>query len=211
MTPRAASLQPADAPAVILASASPARSRLFRAAGVEVTQRPAAIDEETVRAALQAEGVAPGAAAVALAELKAQRIAGEAPAGALVLGADQILSCEQRWLGKPADLAEARAQLERLTGRRHELATAVVAFRNGARIWHQLSIARLWLRACSGNFLDSYLSTIGEAALASVGAYQVEGLGAQLLARIEGDQFAIQGLPLLEVLEFLRAQGVLAR
>jgi septum formation protein len=211
MTPRAASLQPADAPAVILASASPARSRLLRAAGVEVTQRPAAIDEETVRAALQAEGVAPGAAAVALAELKAQRISGEAPAGALVLGADQILSCEQRWLGKPADLAEARAQLERLTGRRHELATAVVAFRNGARIWHQLSIARLWLRACSGNFLDSYLSTIGEAALASVGAYQIEGLGAQLLARIEGDQFAIQGLPLLEVLEFLRAQGVLAR
>jgi septum formation protein len=211
VTPRAASLQPADAPAVILASASPARSRLLRAAGVEVTQRPAAIDEETVRAALQAEGVAPGAAAVALAELKAQRISGEAPAGALVLGADQILSCEQRWLGKPADLAEARAQLERLTGRRHELATAVVAFRNGARIWHQLSIARLWLRACSGNFLDSYLSAIGEAALASVGAYQVEGLGAQLLARIEGDQFAIQGLPLLEVLEFLRAQGVLAR
>jgi septum formation protein len=211
MIPRAASLQPADAPAVILASASPARSRLLRAAGVEVTQRPAAIDEETVRAALQAEGVAPGAAAVALAELKAERIAGGAPAGALVLGADQILSCEDRWLGKPADLAEARAQLEQLAGRRHELATAVVAFRNGDRIWHQLSIARLWLRACSGSFLDGYLSAIGEAALTSVGAYQVEGLGAQLLARIEGDQFAIQGLPLLEVLEFLRAQGVLTR
>jgi septum formation protein len=211
MTPRAASLQSADAPAVILASASPARSRLLRAAGVELTQRPAAIDEETVRAALQAEGVAPGAAAVALAELKAQRIAGEAPGDALVLGADQILSCEDRWLGKPADLAEARAQLEQLVGRRHELATAVVAFRNGGRIWHQLSIARLWLRACSGRFLDSYLSAIGETALASVGAYQVEGLGAQLLARVEGDLFAIQGLPLLEVLEFLRAQGVLAR
>jgi nucleoside triphosphate pyrophosphatase len=211
MIARAASLQAADAPAVILASASPARSRLLRAAGVKVTQHSATIDEETVRAALQAEGLAPGAAAVALAELKAHRIAGQAPAGALVLGADQILSCEERWLGKPANLAEARAQLEQLAGRRHDLATAVVAFRNGARIWHQLSIAKLWLRACSASFLDGYLSAIGEAALTSVGAYQVEGLGAQLLARIEGDQFAIQGLPLLEVLDFLRAQGALAR
>ena len=94
---------------------------------------------------------------MALAELKAGRIAGQAPAGAIVLGADQILRCEDRWLGKPADLAEARAQLEQLAGRRHELATAVVAFRNGARVWHQLSIARLWLRPCSAAFLDGYL------------------------------------------------------
>ncbi len=207
----AASLQGADAPAVILASASPARARLLRAAGVAVSQHPAAIDEEMVRDALRAERVGPGEAAVALAELKAGRLAGQAPAGAIVLGADQILTCEDRWFGKPSDLAAARAQLEQLAGRRHELATAAVAFRNGARIWHQLSIARLWLRPCSAAFLDGYLSAVGAAALSSVGAYQVEGPGAQLLARIEGDQFAIQGLPLLEVLEFLRAQGVLAR
>jgi septum formation protein len=211
MTLPAAVLQRADAPPVILASASPARARLLRAAGVEVAQRPAAIDEEAVRAALQAEGVGPGDAAVALAELKAGRVASQAPADAIVLGADQILSCDDDWLAKPADLAEARAQLERLAGRRHELATAVVAFRNGARIWHQLSIARLWLRPCSKSFLDAYLNALGEAALSSVGAYQIEALGAQLFARIEGDHFAIQGLPLLEVLEFLRAQGVLAR
>jgi nucleoside triphosphate pyrophosphatase len=211
MTPRAASLQRADAPAVILASASPARARLLRAAGVEVAQRPAAIDEEAVRAALQVEGVGPGDAAVALAELKAGRVAGQAPADAIVLGADQILSYDDRWLVKPADLAEARAQLEQLSGRRHELATAVVAFRNGARIWHQLRVARLWLRPCTSGFLDAYLQAVGETALTSVGAYQIEGLGAQLFARIEGDPFAIQGLPLLEVLEFLRAQEVLAR
>jgi septum formation protein len=211
MTSRTAGLQSAGAPAVILASASPARARLLRAAGVTVEQRPAAIDEEEIRAALQAEGVGPGEAAVALAELKAGRIAGQAPAGAIVLGADQILCCDERWLGKPADLAEARAQLERLAGRRHELATAVAALRNGARVWHALSIARLWLRPCSGSFLDDYLQAAGAAALASVGAYQVESIGAQLFARIDGDQFAIQGLPLLEVLEFLRDQGVLAR
>jgi septum formation protein len=211
MTERAASLQAANGPAVVLASASPARARLLRAAGVEATQQAAAIDEEMVRAALQAEGVDPGEAAVALAELKAARIAGQAPAEAIVLAADQILTCEDRWFGKPADLVEARAQLERLAGRRHELATAVVAVRNGARVWHQLSIASLWVRRCSGDFLDSYLEAIGEVALTSVGAYQIEGLGAQLFARIEGDPFAIQGLPLFELLEFLRGQGVLAR
>jgi septum formation protein len=85
----------------------------------------------------------------------------------------------------------------------------VVGFRGGARIWQAAVVSRLWLRPCSDAFLDRYLALIGDQALASVGAYQVEGPGAQLLARIEGDQFAIQGLPLLEVLEFLRAQGVL--
>ncbi len=211
MTPPAATLRPVAAPPVILASASPARARLLRAAGVEVEPRPAAIDEEAVRAALEAEGVGPGDAAVALAELKAGRVASQAPADAIVLGADQILSHADGWLAKPADLVAARAQLEQLAGRRHELATAVVAFRNGARIWHQLATARLWLRPCSESFLDAYLDALGATALTSVGAYQIEGLGAQLFARIEGDPFAIQGLPLLEVLEFLRAQGVLAR
>jgi septum formation protein len=211
MTAPVTALQREDAPPVILASASLARARLLRAAGVEVEQWPAAVDEEAVRASLQAEGVGPGDAAVALAELKAGRIASQAPADAIVLGADQLLSCEGRWLARPDDLVEARAQLEQLAGRRHELATAVVGFRNGARIWHQLSVARLWLRSCSDGFLDAYLGTVGKVALCSVGGYQIEALGAQLVARIEGDLFAIQGLPLLEVLEFLRAQGVLAR
>jgi nucleoside triphosphate pyrophosphatase len=209
MTPASRVLQRADSPPLILASASAARARLLRAAGVALEQRPAAVDEDAIREALQAEQAAPGDAAVALAELKAGRVASQAPAAAIVLGADQILSCEGRWYAKPRDLAEARAQLEALAGRRHELATAVVALRGGARIWHRVAIARLWLRPCSAAFLDAYLATIGEAALSSVGAYQIEGPGAQLFARIEGDPFAIQGLPLLEVLEMLRTQGVL--
>jgi septum formation protein len=210
MMPSPRVLQRADAPPVILASASATRARLLAAAGVTLEQRPAAVDEDAVREGLQAEGATPADAAVALAELKAGRVASQAPAAAIVLGADQILCCEDRWFAKPVSLAEARAQLEALAGRRHELATAVVAFRGGARIWHSVTVARLWLRPCSPGFLDDYLTAIGEQALASVGAYQIEGPGAQLFARVEGDQFAIQGLPLLEVLEFLRAQGVLA-
>ena len=91
------------------------------------------------------------------------------------------------------------------------MATAVVAVRGGARVWHHLAMPRLWLRQCSPAFLDAYLGAVDERALAAVGAYQIEGLGAQLFARIDGDHFAVLGLPLLPLLEFLREQGVLLR
>jgi septum formation protein len=208
MTPP--SLLAAGAPRVVLASASPTRAHLLRAAGVPFEQRPAAVDEASLKEALRAEGVTAGDAAVALAELKAQRVASQMP-DAIVLGADQILTCGERWFDKPQDRADAHAQLGTLLGRWHELATAVVAFRGGARVWHHLAVPRLWLRDCSPEFLDAYLDALDEAALSSVGAYQIERLGAQLLARIQGDHFAVLGLPLLQLLEFLREQGVLPR
>ena len=194
----------------MLASASAIRARLLDAAGVPVAQRPATVDEPALKESLQAEGASAGDAAIALAELKAQQIARHMPE-AIVLGADQILTCAGRWFDKPQDRAQARAQLGALAGQPHELATAVVAFRGGVRVWHHLAVARLWLRPCSPGFLDAYLDAVGDAALTSVGAYQIEGLGAQLLDRIEGDHFAVLGLPVLEVLEFLRQQGVLLR
>jgi septum formation protein len=204
------SLLAMGAPPVVLASASPTRAHLLRAAGVPFDQRPAAIDEAALKESLRAEGLTPGDAAVALAELKAERVASRMP-DAIVLGADQILTCAGRWFDKPSDRAEASVQLRALAGRRHELATAVVAFRGGARVWHHLTVPRLWLRDCSPEFLDAYLDTVGEAAFGSVGAYQIEGVGAQLCARMEGDHFAVLGLPLLQLLEFLREQGVLLR
>lgn len=203
------SLQPAGSPPVILASSSPARRALLTAAGLRFAVQPAAVDEAAVREALQAEGAAAADAAITLAELKALRAAASAPAEAIVLGADQILTLDDAWFDKPADLATARGQLQALAGQRHELWSAVVAVRNGARIWHHVGEARLTMRACSAGFLDAYLATVGAAALGSVGAYQIEGPGAQLFDRIEGDLFTVQGLPLLAVLEFLRVQGVL--
>lgn len=203
------SLQPAGSPPVILASSSPARRALLTAAGLRFAVQPAAVDEAAVREALQAEGAAAADAAITLAELKALRAAASAPAEAIVLGADQILTLDDAWFDKPADLAAARGQLQALAGQRHELLSAVVAVRNGARIWHHVGQARLTMRACSDGFLDAYLATVGAAALGSVGAYQIEGPGAQLFDRIEGDLFTIQGLPLLPVLAFLRVQGVL--
>ena len=208
--PEPSFLLAAAAPPVVLASASAIRAQLLAAAGVPCAQRPATVDELGLKESLQAEGASAGDAAIALAELKAQQIARDLP-DAIVLGADQILTCGDRWLDKPQDRAQARAQLGALAEARHELATAVVGFRGGVRVWHHLALPRLWLRPCSPGFLDAYVDAVGDAALTSVGAYQIEGLGAQLLARIEGDHFAVLGLPVLEVLEFLRQQGVLLR
>jgi septum formation protein len=202
-------LQTGGAP-LVLASSSATRARMLAAAGVAVEQRPAAVDEAEAKAALRADGVAPGDAALALAELKARRIASQAPSR-LVLGADQILTCEGRWFDKPRDLAEARAQLAALAGRRHELWTAAIVLRDAARLWHEIAPARLWLRPCSDSFLTAYLDAVGDLALGSAGAYQIEGPGAQLFARIDGDHFAILGLPLIGLLECLRIQGVLPR
>ncbi|MFL5334958.1 MAG: Maf family protein [Geminicoccaceae bacterium] len=203
-------LRPEGAPPLILASSSPARAALLRAAGVAFTAVPALVDEAAMRDALRAEGVPAEEAAVALAELKGRHVAARAPIEAVVLGADQLLEIEGEWLVKPLDLDAAAAQLRRLRGRRHRLVSAVVAFRGGSRVWHHASTAVLDLRAFSDGFLADYLAVAGPGILACVGAYQIEGLGAQLMARVDGDHATVLGLPFLPLLQFLRDQGVLA-
>ena len=194
---------------VILASASTSRAHLLAAAGVAAQVQPSSFDEAALKRRLAAEGAAAGACALALAEGKAQQVA--ACAGdALVIGADQLLAVGSEWFDKPEDLAAARSQLRALRGRSHELATAACVVRAGTVLWQSVSVSRLAMRAFSDAFLDAYLAAEGAAVLGSVGAYRLEGRGAQLFERVEGDYFAILGLPLIELLGFLRARGALA-
>lgn len=188
---------------LILASASAARAAMLRQAGLDFTIVPARVDEAEIKRGLQAEGASVREAAEALAELKALR---GTPAGddSFVIGADQMLACDGRWYDKPADLAEARAQLLALRGKTHELVSAVVLMRNGSAIWRHAETARLTMRDFSDGFLDAYLAQAGDAVLQSVGCYQLEGLGVQLFSRIQGDFFTILGLPLLPLLDMLR-------
>jgi septum formation protein len=192
---------------LILASASKSRAALLRAAGVAVDIVPAHADEEAVKAALKAEGATAAQCAETLAELKAVQVS-QRHDNALVIGADQMLECEGTWFDKPADLAGARDHLIHLRGKTHVLPTAVAVALNGARIWHHVATPRLTVRPYSDAFIDDYLKTAGTAILSSVGAYQLEGLGAQLFSKIEGDFFTILGLPLLQLLAFLREHEV---
>ncbi len=182
---------------------------MLRAAGVEVACDPASIDEGEAKRALRAAGAGAGDAAESLAELKARSVSRRHP-GALVVGADQILDCEGRWFDKPGTEAEARDHLRALRGRAHELVSAAVVVRDGSRLWHHVDRARLVMRPFGDDFLDRYVAAAGERLAETVGAYRVEGLGVQLFHRIDGDFFTILGLPLLPLLDFLRARRVLA-
>ncbi len=193
---------------LILASGSPTRARLLAASGLEVRVEPALVDENAVKQVFWANRRGAPDCALALAEVKARRVA-EHHHRALVIGADQILVCGSAWFEKPANLDDARAQLRALRGRTHELCTAVCVVQAGARLWHTVSIAKLTMRRFSDAFLDAYLVAEAAAVVGSVGAYRIEGSGVQLFAQIEGDYFAILGLPLLELFGFLRDHGAL--
>jgi len=178
-----------EAPAIVLASASASRTKLLAAAGLVIEQRPSAVDEGDLRDALKADGASAEEAAMALAE--------------------QILEADGRWFEKPDNREQARDELRTLSGREHRLATAVCVLRDGTRLWGCAESPRLEMREFSDEFLEAYLDRVGDAALTSVGAYQLEGAGAQLFERIDGDFFTILGLPLLPLLNFLRAKGAL--
>ena len=196
------------APPIVLASGSQTRARMLSAARVPFTVDAPHVDESMLKDAMKAEAATAQDTAMALAELKAVRKSPEHQ-GALVIGADQILVCEDTWFDKPVDLDAARGTLAALSGRAHILQTAAVIVLDGAAIWRHSARATLTMRELAPTSIDRYLAQVGAAALSSVGAYQVEGLGAQLFLRIEGDYFSILGLPLLPVLDFLRVRGVI--
>ena len=195
---------------LLLASGSMTRRDMLVAAGVPVEIARPEIDERAIEAPLVAGGAPPEAVAAALACAKALAVSQARP-GRLILGADQTLTCDGEAFHKPPTRMAAADQIAALAGRTHELHSAFVIARDGAPIIEGAAVARLTMRDLSPGFIISYLDAVGNAALSSVGGYQVEGAGAQLFERIEGDHFTILGLPLLPVLAALRDLSILAR
>ncbi|HEX7885309.1 MAG TPA: nucleoside triphosphate pyrophosphatase [Phenylobacterium sp.] len=192
---------------VILASKSAARRAVLDGAGVAYEATVAGVDEESVKTSLLAEGHGPRDIADALAELKAIRVSRGRPG--LVVGSDQTLDLDGTLYDKAESLEAARERLKLLRGKTHKLHSAVVVARDGAPIWREVVTASLTMRDFSDAFLEAYLETEGPNALGSVGCYRLEGPGAQLFSRIEGDYFAILGLPLMGLMDLLRQHGEL--
>ncbi|TKT82805.1 Maf-like protein [Aquamicrobium sp. LC103] len=195
-------------PKIILASGSPYRRKLLSDAGVTFEVVHPDIDERAVEAAVEDAGLSPEDIAQLLAEAKAVDVSANHP-GAIVIGSDQTLSLGDAVLHKPADMEAARRRLLALSGREHQLNSAVVLVRDGETIWRDVQVARLTMRQLDPGFIGRYLAAVGEPALTSVGAYQIEGRGIQLFERIEGDHFTIVGLPLLPLLARLRDLGAI--
>lgn len=197
-------------PTLILASQSASRRALLAAAGVPFETVSPGVDEEAAKDALRADGLDARALADALAELKALKVSRRAP-GDLVLGCDQTLSLDSgEMIDKAVDRADAEHILARLSGRTHYLHSAAVIAQGGNPVWRHVERVRMTMRPLSPAFIQSYLDGDWDDCRWCVGCYRIEGPGAQLFADVRGSQFAIQGLPLLPLLDFLRLRGVLA-
>lgn len=191
---------------LILASASQIRADLLRNAGIEFDIIPARIDEEMIRASLEAEGASPRDLADALAEFKARKIS-EKHWGSLVLGCDQVAELEQKVLSKPKDPEEARAQLAAMSGKVHRLLSAAVLYEDGKPIWRHVGLVRLKMRELSSGYIEDYVDRNWDSIRHSVGAYKLEEEGVRLFAKVDGDYFNVLGLPLTELLSYLIVRG----
>lgn len=195
-----------DAPTLVLASTSLSRRMLLQGAGLRFDTVAPDVDESAVKRELATADAA--ALATALADRKAVAVSARQP-GVVVIGGDQTLACDGRMFDKPDDLDAACAQLRALRGRVHELQSAVSVARDGIVAWRHRASARLSMRPFSDAFLARYVDVAGATLTTSVGAYRLEGPGAQLFEHIDGDYFTILGLPLLPLLGWLRDAGVL--
>jgi septum formation protein len=175
-------------------------------AGLVFEAVPARIDEEAVREALESEDASPRDIADALGEMKARK-AQEKKLDALVLGSDQVLALKGRVFRKAASRDEAARHLADLQGKQHQLLSSAVLYHEGAPIWRAVGQARMTMHSLEDDEIARYLDVAWPKVEGSVGAYHAEGYGARLFSRIDGDWFSVLGLPLLDVISFLRLRG----
>lgn len=196
---------PATTMPLLLASGSQIRADLLRGAGLPFDICVSPVDEDEAKKRLSKD---PTALAAALGELKARAVSEETK-GVLVIGADQVLSCDGRNFDKPRSMDEARKNLLFMRGKTHTLHSGIALALDGEIVWSHTELAHLTMRDFSDKFLDHYLRLAGEKIMKSVGCYQLESVGIQLFEKIEGTYFTILGLPLLPLLAELRQRKVI--
>lgn len=195
--------------ALILASSSAIRLHLLSAAGLEVTARPARIDEEAIRQSLESEGAKPRDVADTLAEMKARKVAERNPED-FVLGCDQVLDDAGTILAKPETPEQAIAQIASLRAKTHKLLSAAVLYHEARPVWRHIGEARLTMHNVSDSYLHDYVARNWHSIRHSVGAYKLEEEGVRLFSAVDGDHFTVLGLPLIPLLGYLGQRGVIA-
>ncbi len=192
---------------LILASSSETRVSMLTGAGLKFSAKAANIDESSIKESAHAQGLSSLDTATLLAEIKAKKISLNQK-NIFVLGSDQLLDCEGRWFSKPKTRNQAFENLKFLSGKSHRLFTAAVICENGQRLWQHTESSTITLRSLDDGEIDTYLDMMGDAAFFSPGSYMIEGLGAQIISRIDGCFYSVLGLPLLQLLAFLRDHGL---
>lgn len=192
---------------LILASASPTRLKMMTDAGLNTTAMPAHVDEDSLKMAARAEGLSGLDAATMIAEMKARKISDQYPQE-FVLGCDQLLVQGDDWFSKPEDRVEAKDSLLALSGKTHELVTVAVIYEKGRRIWHHAESPKVSIRSLTDEDIEPYLDALGEMITATPGVYMMENLGSQIISKIDGCPYAVLGLPLLQLMSFLRQHGL---
>ncbi len=187
---------------ITLASASGIRKKILQDFGFVVKVLPANIDEQLVKDSLIKEDADSFHVSRALAELKAKKISTQNP-DELVLGADQVLDCEGKIYDKPKDLKDAKKLLLVLNNRKHSLFSSICLYKNGTNNWIHTERLDLTMRHYTENFFDDYLNKLGLDTIQRYGVYQIEGTGRQLFHKIEGDEYAVMGMPVKALIDFL--------
>ena len=195
---------------MILASTSPTRLQMLRAAGLDPTPIAPRVDEAAIRDALTAEGANPRDIADTLAEMKARKVAEKHPTD-IVLGCEQVLALDRQTFAKPETPDDARAQLRQLRGKTHKLLSAAVVYEAAEPVWRHVGEARLTMRDFSDAYLDDYLTRNWDSVRHSVGCYKIEEEGVRLFSAIQGDHFTILGLPLIPLLAWAGTKGMIAQ
>lgn len=194
---------------LILATSSETRLRMMAAANVQAESIPARIDEDAIRASLEAEAAKPRDIADTLAELKARKIAEKNP-DAVVIGSDQVLAFEGRVFAKPETPEDARTQLLALRGKTHSLLSAAVVYEKAEPVWRYVGEVRLTMGQFSESWLDGYIDRNWDSIRYSVGGYKLEEEGVRMFVDVRGDYFTVLSLPLLPLLAYLGNRGFIA-
>lgn len=196
---------------VILASQSPARRALLETLKIPFEVVPSYLDEDILKDKSRREGLDEAEIALSLAVAKATVIAEDlVDPDALVIGADQILICQERWFDKPTSLEEVHEQLSFLQGKEHQLHSAACIVKGKEVIWKSVETPHLTMRSISPDELDRYIAAYGDGLINCLGGYRLELKGLDIFTKFEGEITTIIGLPLKKIAPVLEGFGIKA-